>query len=166
MSVKIFPSALIVTAAVASMFSMNANAATQVGNGKYSLGFQTGFASAGIAARVGLNEQASVEAVLGLFGTLTHIGARVLYTFKDETQWQAYGFGAVGLWMWDSGSPWVSDESAVGLGGGVGVEWDWRTLDPELPPMTWNVELGLGSAKFDNYDFSTTSLGVGFRYHF
>ncbi len=163
---KLSPSALIATVFLASTVSMNAAAETQVGNGEYSLGFQSSFSSAGFAGRVGLNDKLSAEAFLGLFGMLTHFGARGLYAFKEEAKWSAYGFGTVGVWMWDSGSTWVSDESAIGFGGGAGIEWNWQTLDPELPPVSWNVELGLGTANFDRYDFSNVSLGAGFRYHF
>ncbi len=138
-------------------------ASAEIGNGEYAVGFHSGFSSAGIAARIGIDDDWDAEGVLGIFGTLNYYGARGLYTLQDDDEWYTYAFGTVGIWTWESV---LIDESVFGFGGGAGVEWDWRSLNSDLPPVTWYGELGLAVASFDSYSFSSFSIGTGFRWHF
>ena len=39
---------------------------------------------------------------------------------------------------------------------GTGLDWDWRTANPALPPLLWSVELGFNRDRL--------SLGVGLHY--
>jgi len=149
-------------------FAYNANAEDdfKLGNGKYALGFHSGFATFGVAGRVGITDKISAEALLGFTGILSHYGVRGLYTLKQEKMWKAYGFAGAGLWMWDSGFSSLDSETVLGVSGGAGIEYDWRSMGKELPPITWHLELGLGIVNFDNYNFSSFGMGAGGMYHF
>lgn len=151
------------TAATVSLSLLTATANAEIGNGEYALGFQNGFSTAGVAARVGINDEISAEVILGFFGALSHYGVRGLYTLQDEGDWSTYAFGSTGIWTWDSS---YYSETAFGVGAGAGVEWDWRSFNSSLPPITWNIELGLGLVSFDRYNFGAFSFGTGARYHF
>ena len=151
-------------AAVLLMSAMNANA--EIGNGEYAVGWQSGFATFGIAGRVGINDKISAEGILGLFGALSNYGVRGLYTFQEKEYWGSYAFGSVGIWSWNSDIYGIDDETAFGFGAGVGIEYDWRAFGYQLPPVSWNLELGLGLVNFENYDFNAFSIGAGARYKF
>ncbi len=151
-----------VAAVVLSLSAVSANA--EIGNGEYAIGFQSGLASYGLVGRVGITDEISAEAVLGFFGVLSHYGVRGLYTLKDEDYWNAYAFGTAGFLTWDG---LFKDESSVVFGGGVGIEYDWQAFNEDLPPISWNLELGLGVAPgFDDYSFSAFGIGAGLRYKF
>lgn len=152
--------------AVACAVSTPVTAATSGNAEKYAVGLQSSFMSGGLSAKMKINDKMSGQAVLGALGTLTSFSGRVLYEVKSDNYWDMYGFGTVGVWVWDGG-PYFESETAVGFGGGAGIEWDWRAIAPDLPPLYWSLEAGLGVVNFDNYTgFSTFSLGGGVHYRF
>ncbi len=154
----------VVVAAALAVPAMSANA--EIGNSKYAIGFQTGFATYGVVARMALSDKVSAEGVLGLFGPLSHYGARGLYLLKKETYWDAYAFGSAGAWTWKSDLVGIDDETVFGFGAGGGIEYDWRAFNENLPPISWSMEIGFGMIDLDNYDFGGFTFGAGGRYKF
>lgn len=132
---------------------------------KYGVGFQGSFPAYGISGMMDINETISAQAIIGFFSHLKTYAARGLYRFRQEDNWNLYGYGMIGIWNY--GAFGVS-ETVVGFGAGAGIEYDWRAFDPDLPPLFWNIELGLGVANFDKvaYDFNTLLIGVGVHYRF
>jgi hypothetical protein len=141
---------------------------------KYGAGFQGSFPAYGLSGMMDINEQISVQAIIGFFGNLNTYAGRGLYRFKKEDQWELYGYGMVGAWSYDGvrvGTGPIFEnytETVLGFGAGAGIEYDWRALAPDLPPLFWNVELGIGVADFNevDYNFNALLLGVGVHYRF
>ena len=141
---------------------------------KYGVGFQGSFPAYGISGMMDVNETISVQAILGFFGSLNTYAGRGLYRFKKERDWEIYGYGMIGIWSYDGVGVRTGfalenyTETAVGFGAGAGLEYDWRALSPDLPPLFWNVELGIGIVNFNkvNYDFNTLLIGLGVHYRF
>jgi len=132
--------------------------------GKYKIGFQASFPSYGLSGIMRVNEKVSVQGVAAPFGDVTTFAVRGLYRFREEPGWNAYGYGSFGMYNYTAGT---IDESKTGFGAGVGIEYDWQMrFGEDAPPLTSNLEIGIGSVNFDYYDYSTFSFGVGTHYKF
>ncbi len=131
---------------------------------RYGVGFQSTFPAWGISGMMTINETMAAQAILGFLGNLNTIAGRGLYTFREEQHWDAYGYGMLGYWSY--GAAGISRESAIGFGVGAGFQYDWRAFDDGLPPIFWNLEVGLGVVNLDNYNFSSMMFGTGLHYRF
>ncbi len=152
-------------------------AAEDVGT-KYGVGFQSSFPAWGLSGMVDLNDQISVQGILGFIGDLKTYAGRGIYRFRREDKWNAYGYGMVGAWSYTgyqitSVFPYTTKETTetvMGFGAGVGIEYDWRAWlnNSDMPPIMWNVEIGIANVNFDevDYDFSSFVFGVGAHYRF
>jgi len=94
---------------------------------------------------------------------------RVLHRFHQREFWNAYGEGTAEVWSAKSHRPWggwensnpTHGESDIGLGTGVGIEYDWRGLNPSLPPIGWSIELGVNVVP--NF-YLDSGLGVHWKF--
>lgn len=132
--------------------------------GEYGVGFQSSWPAWGLSGMYDVNEEVSAQAVLGFAGTANAYSIRGLYRFHREESWNAYGYGSLGLWTYRHRV--LGSESALGFGGGAGIEYDWRAINPELPPIYWNLEIGIASVGLDHYSVSALMLGLGAHYRF
>ncbi len=132
--------------------------------GKYGLGVQSTHRAWGFSGMYDVDEDVSLQAVIGSFGRAHAYVARGLYRFRREEAWNAYGYGMVGIWT--HRHPVHGRDTAPGLGAGVGLEYDWRDLKANLPPLFWNVEIGLAATGLDHHDISTVFIGAGVHYRF
>ena len=130
---------------------------------EFGVGLQSSWPAFGFSAMMDLNERTAVQGVVGLFGRVNVFAARGLYRFSVEELWSLYGYGSAGV---VSHSYLRERETTLGLGAGAGLEYDWRAWGPKLPPIRWNVELGLAYADFDYYDYTGFSFGAGLHYRF
>lgn len=135
---------------------------------RWGIGFQSSFPAYGLSGVYDLNEEVTLQAVLGAFGTFTTLSARGLYRFQREGTHDLYGFGSAGLWRW---SALGFSESSLGVGGGAGVELDWRRIlvdEAAFPPIFTSIDVGLTFASFSDEapGFSVLTLGVGLHYRF
>lgn len=132
---------------------------------KYGVGFQGTFPASGISGMIDLTDAITAQAIIGFYGNLKTYAGRGLYRFRKENFWNLYGYGMVGAWSY---SLVGESETVPGFGAGAGIEYDWRGWNPELPSISWNLELGLGVVNFDkvNYNFSTLLIGAGVHYRF
>lgn len=144
---------------------------------RFGVGFQSSFPAWGISGMVDVADNLSVQGILGAFGDLKTYAGRGIYRFTRKPYYNAYGYGMIGAWSYTGYEYyWVgwslrsrkTTETVLGFGAGVGIEYDWRAWSPNLPPIWWNLEVGLGMVNFEkvDYDFSTFMLGVGAHYRF
>jgi len=155
---KMLASALICT----FLLPIAATAGSKTG-GKIAVGFQSSWPSYGLSAKYDYSEDITLQGTVGAFGTVTNFGAKALYKFKKEPQYDLYGFVSAGVYKY-SGA--FFDESVVGFGGGAGIEYDLSKL-LEGMPLTISGEVGMSVVNFDNYTgFSAFGLGVGLHYWF
>ncbi len=108
---------------------------------------------------IGINYQAaSTVGLMGIVGVnhAPHLAFKPRVRFIQRDNVGVYGWGLVGLW--DHDHP-VDDGFGMYFGGGAGVEFDWRELDPVLPPIGWSLEAGITSY----YDFV---IGLGIMWYF
>lgn len=141
---------------------------------KWGAGFQGSFPAYGLSGMMDINEMISVQAILGFFGSLNTYAGRGLYRFKKEEDWEIYGYGMIGAWSYDGVRFRTGfgienyTETVIGFGAGAGLEYDWRAFNPDLPPLFWNIELGIGIVDFNdvNYNFNTLLIGAGVHYRF
>jgi len=142
-------------------------------NGRLGVGFQSSWPAYGLSGLYDVNERITAQAVLGAFGSLTTLSGRGLYHFQREEKYSMYGFGTVGIWR-HSFQVLGSSESQTspGVGGGAGLELDWRRLldasgdGSGFPPLFSSIDLGFVAASFDNYNFSGLVIGAGLHYRF
>lgn len=128
---------------------------------KYGIGFQSSFPAWGLSGTMDISDDSSIQGILGAFGDLKVYGVRGIRRFGKEEFWNTYGYGMIGGYSWTT-------ETIMGFGAGVGIEYDWRVWSPDLPPVRWNLEVGVGFADFKDVDYniSTFGIGVGFHYRF
>ncbi len=135
----------------------------------FSLGVQSSWPSYGISGRYEISEKAMVQGVIGALGTVSNFSARLLYDLQQEEKYDLYAYGSVGMWRW-GGSQALASETAVGFGGGVGVEFELQELfapdDEDFPPLYWSIEIGANIANFENYSFSSFAIGGGLHWAF
>lgn len=141
---------------------------------EFGVGVQFAFPAYGISGVIDLADNFAAQGIIGAFGDLKTYAGRGIYRFQTETYWNTYGYGMVGAWSY----PWTKidenynlvekNEITLGYGAGVGVEYNWQSLSSNLPPIWWNLEIGVGSVQFDeaNYDFSTFMFGTGAHFRF
>jgi hypothetical protein len=137
---------------------------------KYGVGFQGTFPASGLSGMMNITDDIAIQAIAGFFGTLRTFSGRGLYKFQQEDYWDLYGYGMLGAWSyrgWTVGNSRTT-ETVLGFGAGAGIQYDWRAFNPDLPPIAWNLELGIGIVDFNevNYSFSTFMIGAGVHYRF
>lgn len=133
-------------------------------NFRYGVGFQSTFPAWGLSGTMQITDEISGQLILGPFGILNTFAGRGLYSFQEEQYWNLYGYGMLGVWTYNYiGS---RRESSLGIGAGAGIQYDWRAWNDELPPLFWNLELGLGFVNLDHYNFNSVMLGTGVHYRF
>jgi hypothetical protein len=164
MSFKQNKLAQIFLGAVLSLLLLSTSQAAD-SDSKYAAGFQSTGYSYGLSGKMEISDEITAQGIIGLFGDLSSYSVRGLYNLKSDTHWDAYAYGSAGMWSYDSSFD-DFDENVFVFGSGVGIEYDWRAFAPELPPVYWNLELGLNVGSFDYYDFSALSFGVGAHYRF
>ncbi len=131
---------------------------------RYGVGFQSTWPAWGISGMIDLNETLSAQAILGFFGNFNTVSGRGLYRFRQEDYWDLYGYGMIGYWRYNT--RFITAENRLGVGAGAGIQYDWRTFDPNLPPIFWNLELGVSFVNFDAYNFNMITFGTGVHYRF
>jgi hypothetical protein len=135
--------------------------------GRFGVGFQSSWPSYGISGIYDVSETVSAQAVVGAFGTVTNFSGRGIYRFMRDEVYNLYGFGTAGVWRYNA--PGL-DENVIGLGGGTGLELDWRRIfannETNFPPIFSTIEIGIVHANFDFYNFSSFSMGGGIHYRF
>jgi hypothetical protein len=137
----------------------------------FGLGFQSSWPAYGLSGLYDVSDRITAQAVLGALGTVTTLSGRGLYHFSRQPKYSMFGFGTVGLWRYGYSALGVSEsETAIGVGGGAGVELDWRGIfddgDNSFPPLYSTIDLGLTLANFDAYNWSALGFGVGLHYRF
>lgn len=129
------------------------------------IGFQSsGFSSNGLSVKADIGDKYVAQGVVGFFGDVNNYSVRGLYKFQENTHYNLYGYGSIGMWRWDS--VFFGDESVLGYGAGAGIEYDLRALNSNMVPLFVNVELGMDFVNFDNYDYGGFGLGLGLHYKF
>jgi len=136
----------------------------------FGIGFQSSWPSYGISGLYDLNEQVTLQAILGALGTVTNLGGRGIYRFQIEDKYNLFGFGSVGVLRY-GGNNILASESAIGLGGGAGVELDWRRIlspdDDSFPPIYSSFDIGISFNTFENYGgYNSVGMGGGIHYRF
>jgi fluoride ion exporter CrcB/FEX len=161
---------LLVGALLLGVTAMDATAqaaADTTSSSRFAVGFQSSFPAFGVSAILDLGDQIAVQGVLGAFGTVSTFSGRGIYCFQQERAYNLYGFGTVGLWRW---SGFGISENSVGVGGGGGIELDWRAIfspeDGSFPPLVSSIDIGFTAANFDNYNFNALTIGAGLHYRF
>ncbi len=141
--------------------------------GRVGLGFQSSWPAYGVSGTYDLNQRLTGQAVVGAFGTLSTFSARGLYHFQREEKYSLFGYGTAGVWRHSFRALGTSQsETSPGLGGGAGIELNWRgILDGSgngsgFPPLFSSIDLGFVAATFDNYNFSGMVIGAGLHYRF
>lgn len=148
-----------------SLFIMSnfAQAQNQRGNyrkGNYRIGLQSSTlfkGTAGVSMVYDMNIDTSIQGIFSLGSSSQIVEGRVLYRFHQQREWNAYGFGSAGIYN-------SSDSSDFIGGGGVGVEYDIKTLDRTLPPVSVNADVGL--IVLDNFSSFNNKINIGFHYRF
>ena len=104
-----------------------AQAQTQRGN--YRIGFQSSTlfqGTAGVSAIYDIDVDTSIQGIFSLGSRSQIFEGRVLYRFHQKRDWNAYGFGSVGLYN-------IFDSPGLIGGAGIGVEYDIQALDHSFP---------------------------------
>lgn len=125
------------------------------------IGFQSMIPAFGISGMYDITPKVTGQAVLGFFGGVQTYAGRVLYHFSQHNSYNLFGFGGVGAWRY-------AGVSAVGLGGGGGIELNWARLfdAPTFPPIFSNLEIGFFYFNEELASVSALSIGGGIHYRF
>ncbi len=152
---KLMISSLVACAVLAS----SAATAKPMKNGKFGVGFQLSWPSYGLSVKKELTNEITAQGTIGAFGTVTNFGAKAMYKFKKEPEYDIYGYGSLGVYKW-SGSGLFASESVMGFGAGAGLEYD------VTKEITVNGEIGFGAVNFDHYSYGSFGMGLGAHYWF
>jgi len=128
--------------------------------------FYAGFESYGLSGKYDVTDKITAQGIVGAWGynDLTVMTGRGLYKFKEKEHYNLYGYGAISSWSWSDA---YYDETVLGFGGGVGIEYDIRDIDPKFIPLYLSGDIGFQVASFDHYSgFSGLGLGIGVHYKF
>lgn len=131
---------------------------------RFGVGFQSTWPAFGLSGMMDITETITAQAVFGFFGSFTTVTGRGLYHFRQEEFWDMYGYGMLGLWRYNT--RFIEAENSLGIGVGAGIQYDWRALDSNLPPIYWSIELGISYFSFEEFDFNFITFGTGIHYRF
>ena len=151
---------MISSLAACAFLASSAATAKPMKNGKYGAGVQLSFPTGGLSVKKEMSDTLTAQATIGGGGYYTVIGGRALYKFKKEPDYDIYGFGGLSYINW---SYFGYNESAVGFGGGAGVEYD------VTKEISVNGELGYYGANFGTGftgSYGGVGLGIGAHYWF
>jgi hypothetical protein len=146
---------IISLALILSLSIMNVSVQART-EGDYRIGVQSAGPSA-LSGIYDLSSDTSIQGIIGLGSKSQTLEGRFLYRFRQEIDWNAYGFGSVGLY---------SNSNSNGFVGGVGIgaEYDLQALDKSLPPMSVNADVGLMVQ--DDIDSFKNQISIGLHYRF
>lgn len=146
---------------------------------KFAIGFQSFGFTWGVSGKYNVTDKMAIQGIVGN-GLNSSVQARGLYAFRKEKFWQTYGIVSAAPWKADyvcvdnssALSVTTCSDSGVAIGGGVGLEYNWWAFFPELqeqlPPISWNLEMGYIKAL--NNDKASLSdgflFGMGVHYQF
>jgi hypothetical protein len=145
---------------VACVFSTNAQSLSAP---KMGIGFQYGFMSFGVSARMDFTENHSAQAIVGLLGPLKSYSGKYMYCFNESGYnfvIKPYLFAQAGMIKY---SMFNINETIFAYGGGAGIEWHIPFITEHLR-VNW--ELGYGKADLSNYNFNSIIFGAGLHYYF
>ena len=157
---------MLLLAALASPGGVSAQAGES--DSRFGIGFQSSWPSYGVSGLYDMSDRVTLQAIVGALGTVTNLGGRALYRFQLEDKYDLFGFGAVGALRY---SVTGFSESAIGFGGGAGIELDWQAIispdDDSFPPLYSTIDLGFMGNTFETYgDYSALSMGASIHYRF
>ena len=133
------------------------------------IGVQSSSPSTGLSIKSDLGDKVSIQGIFDFMGEEKNYSFRGVYKFKQKMFYNIYGFGEVGVWSWDRRySRSDLDETVVGYGIGVGVDYDLRGLDSDFIPLFINFELNYYAIDFENehYNYYDDDLGLGLGLHY
>ncbi len=93
----------------------------------YGVGLQGTFPAWGLSGTYDMDDNISLQAILGFAGAANSYAVRGLYRFKHEQSWNAYGYASVGLW-----TQALAPGFGIGSGGWSG-SWDRIRLEVFKP---------------------------------
>ena len=130
---------------------------------RYGIGLGGTWRVQGISGTYDLTDTITAEAILGVLGNLTSVGARAWYRFDKLEAYDLYAYGGASFYRYS-----VFSETALGLGGGAGVQASLPKLlnNPDFPPIYISADAGLTYASFNTYGFSAFTAGSGIHYRF
>jgi hypothetical protein len=154
-----------------------APAVTETQSARFAVGFQSSWPTYGLSGQYFVSDKLTAEAVAGVSGSLTNVGGRALYRFRelgaDDSRMghtaELYGFGGLGMWRYSD--LFDDSETALGASVGIGAEAFLEHIlgaegEPFLP-ITVSAEVGLAFVGFETYGgFSALSYGAGVHYRF
>ena len=130
---------------------------------KFRLGLQGTHFVGGLSCVIDIADPWALQGVLDIGADA--FAFRVLNRFHQEQYWNAYLNATLGVWgddhrYWRNHDHYYHD-SDIGVGVGIGVEYDWRGLAASLPPIGWNIELGV--SVIPDFDLD---VGIGVHWKF
>ncbi len=142
---------------------------------RFGIGFQASFPAWGLSGMVDLSRGFALQGIFGVIGDLKTYAGRGILRFSRQKYHSVYGYGVVGAFSYTGlkeGESWYeweeTTETVVGFGGGLGFDYNWRAWSENLPPISWNLEIGIARVNFSevDYNFSSMTFGAGLHYRF
>lgn len=132
---------------------------------KYGVGLSGSILSYGVSGIADLTPKVSVQASIGALGAFTALGGTAWYRFNQHDSYDLFGFAGASYVGLDTG---LGSSSAIGFGGGAGIEWDWGELfnAEDFPPLFGNATIGLYRYSEDLANLSFFYGGGGLYYRF
>jgi len=152
------------------LISTSTTAATTKNN--TAIGYLISSIDHGLSAKYKLDSKYNFTAqiILDLLGSSRNLSARVNSTIKTINYWKIYGYGQVGYYSRRGRCLSLKSctDNTLGFAGGTGAELNWQKLNPKLPPLWLNAEIGFAALEYDDINESSTgiTLGVGIHYYF
>lgn len=155
-----------VSSLVACAFLASSAATAKPTKDGFGVGFQSTWPSYGLSVKKEMSDTLTAQGTLGALGNFTSFGARGLYKFKKEPEYDIYGYGGLSYWSWDYDGYYRGSRNetfnAIGLGLGAGIEYD------VAKEITVNGEIGFNLVNWDSAvsGFSSFGIGIGAHYWF
>lgn len=123
------------------------------------IGVETMWPTYGLSAKLEVDPLVTVQGTLGTFHSIKHLSGRVSYKFSTEPDYNLYSFGMAGLYR-DSDDDLF--DSKIGIGAGVGVEYDLSSYLSGMP-ITVDGELGVSFVDLEDKR-GEVAIGLGVHY--
>lgn len=130
------------------------------------IGVEAGNLNSGISLKIPYSSDSSWQLTVGTGSAVNSIGGRYLAHFSEWNDARVYWYGGVSAWFW-SGNAFFGSETALGVSGGIGWDYDLTNLENFTAPISLNLTMGPSYAAFSNYSgLDLLNIGLGIHYRF
>ncbi|WP_119395851.1 hypothetical protein [Salinibius halmophilus] len=137
--------------------------ASNIDSFPYAVGIQ---GADGLSFKAQMSPDLAAQLIVDPFGSYNRVIARGILDIEQGTYWKGYGYADGGVHLGENDGTAGADTLGIGIGAGLGLQYDIRGLAVELPPVAVSFDVGGGAIFYNNDAPFGLHYSLGLHYHF